>query len=432
VNVPSHQQLLASVFGVQSGLCGLADSVERGLRTVFERFEATARHNQARVLAAFGAADVSSGHLSGSTGYGYHDLGRRRAAEVYARVFGAQSALVSPHILSGTHALSICLWAVLRPGDAVLPLGGAPYNTLEPVLGSRPATGSLAEFGIACRAPLPLSAGDEELAQALAAPVRAVYIQRSSGYSERTALSLEELATLVRRVRACAPHVAVLVDNCYGEFTECGEPGHCGADLVAGSLIKNPGGGLADGGGYIAGTSALVAAAAGRLSVPGQGDEIGAAPWGYRMILQGLFMAPSVVCSALKGAAFAAGLFGALGYATRPAALDPRSDIIQAIRLGSPSALRAFCTGIQKASPLDARAVPIPWEVPGYEHAVIMAGGTFVQGSSIELSADAPFVEPYTVYLQGGLSYHHVYCACLIAAAELLRAGELTGSFTSV
>ncbi|MEW6522064.1 MAG: methionine gamma-lyase family protein [Bacillota bacterium] len=424
MTTPGFSQTLSGYYGVPAGLIALADRVERGLVELFGVFDQLAKVNQARVLGAFGRHQVAASHLSGSTGYGYHDLGRERAGLVFADVFGTEAALVSPHFLSGTHALATCLWGVLRPGDTMLSLTGPPYKTLEAVIGTRRSRGSLAEYGISYRQvawPPP----DGELDEALASSPRLVYLQRSPGYSSRPALGIEQMRRLIERVRAQAPGAVVMVDNCYGEFVEPVEPGHAGADLLAGSLIKNPGGGLADGGGYVAGSSALVEAVAERLSSPGQGSHVGAAPAGYRSTLQGLFMAPAVVSGALKGAALAAGLFGALGFETAPGPLDQRHDIIQAIHLGSAQALEAFCRGIQKASPVDAQATPVPWQMPGYDCQVIMAGGTFVQGSSIELSADAPFSEPFTVYLQGGLSYHHVYCAVLVAANELLQAGCL-------
>lgn len=424
MNAPELSPILSDHYQVSPGLMGLAEQVERGLGEVFARIDQLARVNQARVMRAFSRHQVASGHLLGSTGYGYHDLGRERSGRVFADVLGTEAALVSPHFLSGTHALSACLWGVLRPGDTMLSLTGAPYGTLEGVIGLRASRGSLAEFGVKYRQ-VELDAPASEVEEALYQSPRLVYLQRSSGYSSRRTLTIGELSRLIARVRTTCPGTIIMVDNCYGELVQAVEPGHLGAHLVAGSLIKNPGGGLADGGGYVAGSALLVEAVAERLSVPGQGSQVGAAPGGYRGILQGLFVSPTVVGGALKGAALAAGLFGALGFATSPGPFDERSDIIQAIHLQSAKAMQAFCRGIQRASPIDAQATPIPSEVPGYAHPVIMAGGTFVQGASIELSADAPFAEPFTVYLQGGLTYHHVYCAVLIAANELLQAGCL-------
>ena len=425
INNNAWPDILAQAYGIPKNLLELAREVKNDLRDLCYLYEELALSNQARVMEAFRAANLSSMHLAGSTGYGYDDPGREKTSQIYARVFGASKALVSPHLLSGTHALTVSLFGVLRPGDRVLSLTGAPYDTLESVLGIRPTVGSLAEYGVDYRQCVAEELDDAQLAQILAPPVKLAYIQRSGGYSERAALSIEDLKQMVERVKKLAPEVVVLVDNCYGEFVETREPGHVGAHLTAGSLIKNPGGGLAENGGYVVGEEDLVEQVAGRLSVPGQGSEVGSYLPGYRNFLQGLFTAPSVVAGALQGAAFAARFFEKLGFRVRPSAEAVRSDIIQGLELESARALRGFCRGIQKASPVDAQAHPEPWDMPGYEQQIIMAAGTFIQGASIEVTADARFAPPYTVYLQGGLSYQHVQCAILIAASELVADGCL-------
>ncbi len=425
MNETLWRQVMSQTYGIGDGLLNLAEKVSGEVDRLCADYERRALANQARVMDAFYDVRLSSVDMTGTTGYGYGDQGREKTAEIFSRVFGGARALVSPHLLSGTHALSVCLSGLLRPNDAVLSLTGTPYDTLESVLGIRPTPGSLAEYGITYRQCVATEMDDQELGELLRPPVKLAYIQRSGGYSQRPALCIEEIEELIARVRELAPHVLVLVDNCYGEFVQTKEPGHVGAHLCAGSLIKNPGGGLAESGGYVVGDKDLVEQVAVRLSVPGQGGDVGSYLPGYRSFLQGLFVAPSVVAGALKGAAFMARFFEALGFPTLPRPYERRSDIIQGVELGSATALKAFCRGIQKASPVDALAHPEPWNMPGYQHQIIMAAGTFVQGASIELTADARFAAPFIVYLQGGLTYQHVQCAALIAAHELEAAGCL-------
>lgn len=408
-------------------LAALAETVERDAAPYYRAVEARALQNHARVLAAFHQVRVSDYHLRGGTGYGYGDAGREALEAVYARVFGAESALVRGQIVSGTHAIALCLFGVLRPGDELLAVQGAPYDTLEEMIGLRgKAPGSLKELGVTYRQVDLLPDGELDLAgiaAALNARTRMVMLQRSRGYSLRPSLDMKSMARVIGLIRGKQPGVAIFVDNCYGEFVEEMEPPAAGADLVAGSLIKNPGGGLAPGGGYVAGRRHYVEMAANRWTAPGIGAEVGPAPDFQRLMFQGLFLAPHVVAEALKGAIFAARLFERLGFPVYPAPGEPRTDIIQAVALGSPRRLEAFCRAIQGASPVDAHVQPEPWEMPGYGDPVIMAAGTFVQGASIELSADAPVREPYAVYMQGGLSKEYVRLAVMEAARAVLAAG---------
>lgn len=411
-----------------SELFSLAEAVEEEVQPYYRRIEEVARKNHFRVLSAFQEVRVSEFHLKGSTGYGYGDPGRKALDELFARAFQAEAALVRGQIVSGTHAIALCLFGVLRPGDELLSVQGLPYDTLQEVIGIRGAApGSLKELGVTYKQVDLLPSGQLDFAaieSALGPRTRVIFLQRSRGYSLRPSLNIEEMSSLIALVKKKCPHAVVLVDNCYGEFVEEAEPTAVGADLIAGSLIKNPGGGLAPTGGYVAGRREYVEMAAGRLTAPGLGSEVGASPDYQRLLFQGLFMAPHVVAEALKGAVFAARFFERLGFKVVPRAQEERTDIVQAILLGSPQRLVAFCQGLQQASPVDSHVFPQPVDMPGYGDQVIMAAGTFVQGSSIELSADAPMREPYAVYMQGGLSKEYVRLAVISAARAVLAVGE--------
>ena len=394
----------------------------------FSRIEAVTEQNQRKVLGAFIANRVSESHFAPTTGYGYGDRGREVLDRVFADAMGAPDALVRHSIVSGTHAITIALFGVLRPGDTLLAATGAPYDTLEGVIGEKTAApGSLREFGVRYRE-VPLDpAGRPDPSGIVRAleeepSVRMVHIQRSRGYSLRPSLRVEDIGGIIRAVRSVRPDAVVFVDNCYGEFVETDEPTAVGADLMAGSLIKNPGGGIAENGGYICGREDLVELCAARMTTPGLGREVGASLGHNRTLFMGLFHAPHVVGEALKTAVFAASLLEGLGYEVTPGPLEERADIIQAVRLGTPEALIAFCQGMQRGAPVDAFVVPEPWDMPGYDSQVIMAAGAFTNGASIELSADAPMRPPYTVYLQGGLTFESGKLGVLLAVEELLRA----------
>ncbi len=409
---------------IATDLTTLAAEVEEEVKPYYQKVEAVARKNHARVLDAFHHARVSDYHLKGSTGYGYGDQGRETLEKVYARVFQAEAALVRGQIVSGTHAIALCLFGVLRPGDELLAVQGAPYDTLQEMIGIRGhVPGSLKELGVTYRQVDLLPDGSlniQDIAQAINKRTRMVMFQRSRGYSLRPSLNLDGMGRAIEWIKKKHPHVVVFVDNCYGEFVETLEPPAVGADLVAGSLIKNPGGGLAPSGGYVVGRQPYVEMAANRLTAPGLGSEVGPSPDYQRLLFQGLFLAPHVVAEALKGAIFAARFFERLGFKVHPAPDEERTDIVQAILLGSPERVVAFCQGLQQASPVDSHVCPQPVDMPGYGEAVVMAAGTFVQGSSIELSADAPMREPYAVYMQGGLSKEYVQLAVLAAARAVL------------
>lgn len=410
-------------------LLELAADCRRQVRPVWERIEEVAYRNLSRVLAAFRELKISESDLGTSTGYGYGDTGRDRLEELYARAFEAETALVRPQIVSGTHAIALGLYGLLRPGDELLATTGRPYDTLAEVIGILPSPGSVAELGVSYRE-VELSSGGapelEGIANAVGPRTKVAFIQRSRGYAWRPALSVKQVGEIVRAVKAANPATICLVDNCYGEFVSDGEPTAAGADLIAGSLIKNPGGGLAPTGGYIAGLRDLVEAAATRLTCPGLGRKVGPSLGMNRLYYQGLFLAPHVVGEALKGAVFAALLFERLGLEVSPRWDEERSDLIQGVRLRSPEAMVAFCRGLQGQSPIDSHVSPEPSGMPGYADSVVMAGGTFVQGSTIELSADGPLRPPYAVYLQGGLCTEHAILGAL-AAAQGLRAGGHLG-----
>lgn len=388
----------------------------------FAHIDDIAEQNTLKVLDAMRECQVAESHFNTTSGYAYSDIGRMKVDELYAKVFGAERALVRTQFVSGTHTLATVLFGILRPGDKLVSLTGAPYDTMQTVIGyESESKGSLKEFGIKYDE-LAMLDGKVDMA-GIAAKItpdcKMVLIQRSRGYSLRDPLSIEDIEQICAEVHRVKPDCVCFVDNCYGEFVDLKEPVQVGADIMAGSLIKNPGGGIALTGGYIIGKDELVELASYRLTSPGMGDELGASLANNRMIFQGLFMAPHVVAQAIKGAVFAAGMFSKLGYNTLPLPTDVRGDIIQAVQLNSPEKLKAFCRGIQKYSPVDSFAAPEPWDMPGYEDQVIMAAGTFVQGASIELSADGPMRPPYNVYMQGGITFEHAVIGIMGAAQAI-------------
>ncbi|MBE0601755.1 MAG: methionine gamma-lyase family protein [Firmicutes bacterium] len=396
---------------------------EHACMGAFRRIDAVELQNTARVLWQFQSHQVAARHFSHTTGYGYGDIGRDTLEAIYADLFASEAAIVRPQIASGTHALSLALFGLLLPGDELLSVTGKPYDTLDGVIGiSEPGIGSLREMGVQYSQIEMTDDGLdlEAIANAIKPNTKVVYVQRSRGYALRKPLMPKDFAPLKALLESAASGAYLVVDNCYGEFTQTQEPTHYGADVCVGSLIKNPGGGLAPTGGYIAGTQQAIDRIACRLTAPSVGLEVGSYAAGYQPFYQGLFMAPHVVAQALKVAVLAAAVFDSLGMSTTPGIDDKRSDIIQALELGTPQRLIAFCRGIQAASPVDSMAKPEPWAMPGYPDQVIMAAGTFVSGASIELSADAPLRKPYTVYLQGGLSYSHGKLA-LIQTLELME-----------
>ena len=397
-------------MGISQPVFQFGNQVLEGLKERFAQIDAVAEYNQCKVLHAMQKNHVSEACLLGTTGYGYNDIGRDTLEQVYADVFHTEDALVRPQITCGTHALALALMSNLRPGDELLSPVGKPYDTLEEVIGIRPSKGSLAEYGITYRQVdlLPDGGFDYEgIRAAINEKTHLVTIQRSKGYQTRPTLSVERIGELIAFIKGIKPDVICMVDNCYGEFVQKIEPTDVGADMAVGSLIKNPGGGLAPIGGYIVGKKECVENAAFRLTSPGLGKEVGASLGILSSFYQGFFLAPTVTAGALKGAVFAANLYEKLGYACVPDAKEERYDIIQAITFGKLEALIAFCEGIQAAAPVDSFVTPEPWDMPGYDSQVIMAAGAFVSGSSIELSADGPLKEPYAAYFQGGLTWPH-------------------------
>ena len=417
---------LYSDFGVSDALYAYGEGLLAGLRERFARIDAVAEANQAKVLLAMQRNRVDAACFHGSTGYGYDDAGRDTLERVYADAFHTEAALVRPQLVCGTHALAVALSANLRPGDELLSPVGKPYDTLEEVIGIRPSPCSLAEYGVGYRQVdlLPDGGFDwEGIRAAIGSRTKLVTIQRSKGYALRPTLSVARIGELIAFCKSVKRDVLVMVDNCYGEFVELREPSDLGADMVVGSLIKNPGGGLAPIGGYICGTKACVDRCAYRLSAPGLGQEVGASLDVKTSLYQGFFLAPVTVAGALKGAVFAARLYESLGFPVLPNGTESRHDIIQAVELGTPEGLIAFCAGIQAAAPVDSYVRPVPAPMPGYDSDVIMAAGAFVQGSSIELSADGPLRAPYSVYFQGGLTWYHAKLGILLSAQKLLDAG---------
>lgn len=417
-------------FDIDPKLRALGEQAEHKAREQFAQIDRAAQYNSEKVLSAFIKNGVSESHFTPSTGYGYGDRGREVMDAVLADIFGCEDALIRYNFMSGTHALTVALFGVLRPGDKMVSLTGMPYDTLHGVIGigeKEGVSGSLKDFGIRYEQ-LDLTADGTVNYDAIPEAVKGAkvaYIQRSRGYSLRPSLFVEDIERIVQKVRQSNPEAIVMVDNCYGEFVREKEPSHYGADVCVGSLIKNPGGGLAPTGGYIVGKRDAVERIAYRLTAPGIGLEVGSYAGSYQPFYQGLFMAPHTVCQAIKTACLAAAVFESLGMTTTPPALEERADIIQAIQMKTPERLVAFCQGIQMASPIDSMALPEPWAMPGYQDQVVMAAGTFVSGASIELSADAPMREPYTAYMQGGLTYIHGRVALAKALERMVSQGCL-------
>ena len=415
-----------AALGVCPAVLAYGEAVLDTLTGRFAAIDENAELCQAKVLAAMQKNRVAAMHFAATTGYGYDDVGRDTLERVYADVFHTEAALVRPQLVCGTHALAVALQANLLPGDELLAVSGKPYDTLEEVIGLRPSPCSLAEYGVSYRQVDLKEDGSfdfDGIRAAIGPKTRLVHIQRSKGYQTRPTLSVEAIGEVIRFVKSIAPSLLVMVDNCYGEFVESIEPSDVGADLSVGSLIKNPGGGLAPIGGYIVGTQACIDRCAYRLSAPGLGQEVGANLGLLPSLYQGFFLAPTVTAAALRGAVFASAAYERLGYRVVPSADAPRSDIIQAIELGSEAAMCAFCKGIQLAAPVDSFATPVPAPMPGYDSPVIMAAGAFVQGSSIELSADGPVRPPYAVYYQGGLTWPHAKLGVLLSLQKMLDAG---------
>ena len=413
-------------LGVSDQVLRFGQEVLEGLTDQFRHIDQVAEFNQAKVIAAMQKNRVNATHFNLSTGYGYDDEGRDNLERVYADCFGAEAALVRPQITCGTHALALALGANLLPGDELLSPVGGPYDTLEEVIGIRPSPCSLKEYGVSYRQVdlLPDGGFDYDgIRAAINEKTRLITIQRSKGYATRPSYSVEEIGKLIAFCKECKPDVLCMVDNCYGEFVETQEPTNVGADMVVGSLIKNLGGGLAPTGGYIGGRKSCIERCAYRLSAPGLGREVGANLGLLTSFYQGLFLAPTVVSSAVRGAVFAAACYERLGFRVVPGSGETRRDIIQAVELGSREAMVAFCKGIQSAAPVDSYVTPEPWAMPGYESEVIMAAGAFVQGASIELSADGPIRPPYAVYFQGGLTWFHAKLGILMSIQKLLDAG---------
>ena len=418
-------KLLAEEFEVSEKTLDFVEKAENEVREIFESLDEIMQYNQYKVLAAFQKNKVSDVHFAWNTGYGYNDMGREIIERVYADIFKTEAALVRPLIVSGTHALSLTLCGVLRPGDELIYVTGRPYDTLEEVIGIRgEGAGSLAEFGITYKQIELLKNGQIDLdavKSAISHKTKMISIQRATGYSERPAISLDSIEKCAKLVKSINPDIVMMADNCYGEFLDIIEPTQIGIDIMAGSLIKNPGGGLALSGGYVVGRKDLIEKVSYRMTSPGIGDECGLMFGQTRSILQGLFVAPKTVNAALKGAVLCAKVFENLGYEVFPSYDAKRSDIIEAVKLNSEEALCAFAEGIQMAAPIDAHVTPLPWDMPGYEDKVIMAAGAFVQGSSIELSADGPLREPYTIYFQGGLTYEHSKFGVIKALDNMIR-----------
>ena len=413
-------------IGISPKVYAYGEEALRRLADRFAQIDQVAEYNQAKVLAAMQKNRVSAACFAATTGYGYDDVGRDNLERVYADVFHTEAALVRPQITCGTHALTVALSANLLPGDELLSPVGMPYDTLQEVIGIRPSPCSLAEYGVSYRQVDLLEDGTfdyEGIRAAINSKTKLITIQRSKGYATRPTFSVSQIGQLIAFVKKIKPDVICMVDNCYGEFVEIIEPSDVGADMVVGSLIKNPGGGLAPIGGYICGTKACVDRCAYRLSAPGLGQEVGANLGLMPSFYQGFFLAPTVVAGAEKGAIFAANLYEPLGFRCVPNATESRHDIIQAVELGSEEGMIAFCKGIQAAAPVDSFATPLPWEMPGYNDKVIMAAGAFVQGSSIELSADGPIREPYAVYFQGGLTWCHAKIGILMSLQKMVDAG---------
>ena len=424
------KKMYCEQLGISEKVYDYSENIIAGLKERFEKIDETAEYNQMKVINAMQKNHVAEMHLNGTSGYGYNDDGRDTLEQVYADIFKAEAALVRPQIICGTHALNIALSSNLRPGDELLSPVGKPYDTMDEIIGIRPSKGSLAEYGVSYRQVDLLADGSfdyENIKKAISEKTKLVTIQRSKGYASRPTLSVERIGELISFIKEIKPDVICMVDNCYGEFVERIEPTEVGADMIVGSLIKNPGGGLAPCGGYIAGTKECVEQAAYRLSSPGLGKEVGATIGGVnKEFYQGLFLAPTVVAGALKGAIFAANAYEKLGFKVVPDGKEERYDIIQAVELRSAKGLIAFCKGIQAAAPVDSFVTPEPWAMPGYDDDVIMAAGAFVQGSSIELSADGPLREPYAACFQGGLTWYHAKLGIIMSMQKMYEEGLIT------
>lgn len=413
-------------LGIDKKVYEFGEEIVKSLEERFKKIDEVAEFNQLKVLSAMQKNKVNSTHFAATTGYGYNDSGRDNLEKVYADAFHTEAALVRPQITCGTHALAVALSANLRPGDELLSPVGKPYDTLEEVIGIRDSIGSLREYGVTYRQVdlLPDDSFDyPAIKEAINERTKVVTIQRSKGYQTRHTFSVKEIGELISFVKSIKPDVICMVDNCYGEFVETIEPSDVGADMTVGSLIKNPGGGLAPIGGYICGTEKCIEQCAYRLSAPGLGQEVGANLGIMPAFYQGFFLAPTVVAGALKGAIFAANVYEKLGFKVVPNSTESRHDIIQAVEFGSPEAVIAFCRGIQAAAPVDSYVTPEPWPMPGYDSDVIMAAGAFIQGSSIELSADGPIRPPYAVYFQGGLTWYHAKIGILMSLQKLFEEG---------
>lgn len=424
-----EMQEIYGELGIAPAVLRFGQAIEETLRPRFQAIDELAECNQAKVIHAMQKNRVNAECFAATTGYGYNDLGRETLEKVYADTFHTEAALVRPQITCGTHALALALAANLRPGDELLSPVGRPYDTLEEVIGIRPSKGSLAEYGVSYREVELLPDGSfdyEGIRGAINEKTKLVTIQRSKGYATRPTFSVAQIGELIHFIKEIKPGVLCMVDNCYGEFVEMTEPSDVGADMIVGSLIKNPGGGLAPTGGYICGTTECVEQCAYRLSAPGLGREVGATLGLMQSFFQGFFLAPTVVAAAQKGAIFAAGVYEKLGFRCVPSCEESRHDVIQAIELRSAEAMVAFCKGVQSAAPVDSYVTPEPWPMPGYDSDVIMAAGAFVQGSSIELSADGPIREPYAIYYQGGLTWAHAKLGILMSLQKLLDAGIIT------
>ena len=409
-------------FGIDEKVLNYAEPILKELRSRFAELDETAEYNQLKVISAMQKEHVGEMHLSGTTGYGYNDEGRDTLERVYARIFHTEAALVRPQLVCGTHALNVALSANLRPGDELLSINGKPYDTMDEIIGIRPSKGSLAEYGVTYAQVDLLEDGTfdfEGIKKAINDRTKVVAIQRSRGYASRPTLSVEQIGEAIACVKGVRKDIIVMVDNCYGEFVQKIEPSDVGADMIVGSLIKNPGGGLAPCGGYIAGTKECVEQAMFRLTSPGLGGEVGPSLNVNRALYQGLFLSPVVTANAIKGAIFASNVYEKLGFRCLPDSKAPRFDIIQEVDLETPERLIAFCEGIQAAAPVDSFATPEPWDMPGYDSQVIMAAGAFVQGASIELSADGPMREPYAAYFQGGLTWYHAKLGVLESLQKL-------------
>ena len=428
----SAAEMMYRQLGISRKVYEYGEKIWEALSGRFQEIDRISEYNQIKVIAAMQNQKVSEACLLGTTGYGYNDLGRDTLEKVYADIFHTEDALVRPQITCGTHALALALLSNLRPGDELLSPVGKPYDTLEEVIGIRPSRGSLKEYGISYSQVdlLPDGSFDyENIRKAIKPCTKLVTIQRSKGYQTRPTLSVERIGDLIRFIKGIRSDIICMVDNCYGEFTETIEPSDVGADLVVGSLIKNPGGGLAPIGGSLAGKKECIENAACRLTTPGLGREVGASLQALPSFYQGLFLAPSVTANAMKNAIFAANIYEKLGFSVVPNGTEPRYDIIQAITFGKPEGVIAFCRGIQQAAPVDGHVTPEPWDMPGYDSPVIMAAGAFVSGSSIELSADGPIKPPYTVYFQGGLTWQHGKFGIMKSLQSLVEQGMIPSDF---